>query len=304
MRNRLKDMLRFRPEKGPGFGLSKTFYLSVLAPTATLPPILAIVTPKGDQGTVPGFGVPLGDDAKRSDLAMPMTHGAYAIASPNQKTVLQLLVMAREAAGFDPSTFLNSRVGQDLPDEVRHRIAAMWHLLQLTIVSYDPAVYPAAEFLLKVADRLARETEGVVADPISQVYTLPGEVLHEPPAGMPIVASDYVKVKHRPSREGLLHVTTLGLQKFVLPEIEIEGVDESDLAIASLLLQSLAQTVLTVDRLGVGDRIGPDEAPLRVAEGGLDRAFWNGIPAFELIPDRTTVSQSLRAWTRETGKRA
>src|SRR5436190_1574007 len=95
-------MLRFSRPKGPGFGISGGYYLSVLSSHATLPRIIEVINPTGDGGAVTGFGAPLALDATKQALAEPMSRGAYVLASKDRKTVLKMLVMSKDETGFDP----------------------------------------------------------------------------------------------------------------------------------------------------------------------------------------------------------
>src|SRR5688572_11612277 len=136
----------FGKPKTPGFGISKAYYLSVLSAKATLPQIVEVVNPKGSDGAVEGFGAPLMTDSTKDDLQKPMSRGAYAIASKDRKTVLKLIVVPKEEAGFDPDAFLRSPQAAALPQDMANRIRATWSLLQLTFESHDPMVYPALDF--------------------------------------------------------------------------------------------------------------------------------------------------------------
>lgn len=97
---------RFKKPVTPGFGIAKDYYLSVLASSATLPSMLQILNPKGDIGAVVGFGAPLASGASKDDLALPLKHGAYVLASKDQKTVLKMLLMPPQDAGSIPRRFL------------------------------------------------------------------------------------------------------------------------------------------------------------------------------------------------------
>jgi hypothetical protein len=175
-------------------------------------------------------------------------------------------------------------------------------LVQLTFESYDPQTYDALDFFLTVAKRLAELTDGVVADPVSQVYRLPEDVLVERPAGEPIAAADHVQAKDR-LVEGTWHCYTLGLSKFHLPEVEMFGVAEANRATAARFLIGLAQSVLVGARLEPGATVGTKDAPLSVAVGGLDRGMWEGIPCVELIPaEGTTIDAALLSWYASVAK--
>jgi hypothetical protein len=162
-------------------------------------------------------------------------------------------------------------------------------------------VYPALDFFLSLAQRLAVLTDGVVADPVSQVYRLPSQVFSNRPAGEQIAAADHVQAHHR-EHEGTLHVYTLGLVKFDHPEVEVYGIGQETKEAAYRFLTGLAQSVLKGSRLEPGASVGVKGQGLKVAVGGLDRAMWDGIPCLELIPGESgTTDDAVRAWLDSVG---
>jgi hypothetical protein len=285
---------RFK-QQTPGFGISKSFYLTVLSGRAQLPPLRAIVRPDGLEGTVAGFGVPLAATAQKEDLERPLERGFYGIASKNRETVLKLLVVPHEEAGFDPEPFLRSPEASLLTEEHRARISATWSLLQLTFETHEAMVYNSLKFFLDVSRRLAEVTDGVVSDPISRLYLLPDQVVRPDPEGAKINATNFVKAWHRPEKNGWSY--TLGMQKFDLPEYEIFGVPSDKEIVAERFLVGLAQSTLSGEIPTAGALVGSRECPLQVAVGGLDRAQWEGTPCFELIPATGRyVVEALEAW--------
>lgn len=277
---------KFSRPKGPGFEISGTFYVTVLAARAALPPPRLIANPKGEHGAVTGFAVPLASDEKE-DLDRPLQRGMYAIATSDRRTVLRMRVISKEEAGFDPGPFLRSELGRMASEEVRGRVSATWTLLQLTFETYHPDVYPAVRFLAKVCQRLGELTDGVVADPICQRYELPTEIKTGTDESLDVESLVAVRVVGG-------SVFTLGLQKFVLPEYEVNDVPESHSEVASRFLLNLAHHALHGKRAELGDRLGKNG--LEVVEGGLNRARWEGIPCLELVPVRgTNVAEALVA---------
>ena len=297
---RLKDWLAFnKPKAGPGYGVQKDYFLSVLAGVSRLPALSALAAPGGKDGAVEGFAVPLGANADKDSIHQPMLRGAYGLASPNQKTVLRLTVVPREEAGFDPEKIALAPEAKLLPAEVVRRIRASWHLMQFTFESYDPEVYPALDFLLNLVRRTSELTEGVAADPISQVYKLPAEVRMPRPPQNPVSAPDHVAVRMRVLPDGL-HIFTLGLQKFGLPELEITSAANADQPAAERLLMSLAQTRLQGIAFKPGDALG-SPARFVAAEGGLDAAFWRQKPVLEILPARGPMTHALAEWAQSLG---
>ena len=102
----MRPFWKFAKPHGPGFGISKSFYLSVLAGSPALPPISAIINPKGTNGALEGFGVPLVAGKDKAILDSPMLRGTYALAGKDRKTVVRLMVMSAESP---PAQFRESR---------------------------------------------------------------------------------------------------------------------------------------------------------------------------------------------------
>lgn len=287
---------KFSRPKGPGFGISRQFYLSVLCSRASLPSILDVLNPKGEDGAVAGFGAPLTGDTDKSVLARPMQRGAYVVASRDRKTVLRMLVLSPQEAGWDPEFFARSFEAQRADPDLVARVRGTWNLAQLNFESHDPEVYPSLDFLLGVVARLADLSDGVVADPMAQRYRLPYQLQVPDRVDPKIDARDHVSVQFRSTATGE-HAYTLGMQKFGLPEYEILGLREADEAVATRFLQAVNQRVLLGDLTENGDRFGVGKLALEARAGGLDRGMWEGVPVFELIPPTGQPIQAcLEAW--------
>lgn len=299
MRYRLKDILPFGKPKTPGFGINRQFYLSVLASSSKLPTLLEIVNPEEKDGAIKGFGVPLKKDSTKESLSEPLMRGAYAIASPDRKTVLRLVVVSKEEAGFDAEALVKSPLGAQFSPDTRTRVLAAWNILQFTFETHDPMVYPAIDFLHSVVRRSAETADGIIADPLSQAYIRPEEMIlgHDP--GMPFATQALVQVKSKEDKNGW-HLWTMGLYKFNMPEIEIYGLDSTALEPGTRLLLGVAQSCLKGTKLELGEKLGSPKMPLAIAAGGLDRGMWEGIPCLELIPERTgTTTASVLQWNLE-----
>lgn len=217
---RLKDLLPGGKPGGPGIRLNQQFYLSVLAARAQMPLVRLVCEPKGRDGAVVGYVVPLRAGAEKGDLERPLERGVYGVTSLDRKTILRLTVVSKEEAGFDPTSFLLSEAGRGLPAPIRDRVAGTWTLLQLTIDSHDPALYPALGFMLQVSARLAELTDGVVADPLAQRYLLPEGVLSAPRPGEPFAVDDVIQLLAEGGQ-----VRTAGLAKLNRPEMGVETFD-------------------------------------------------------------------------------
>ncbi len=270
---------QFSKPKGPGFGISSDFFLSVLSSHASLPAILAVINPHAEGGAVEGFGVPLSPQAEKKALGQPLERGAYGIASKDRKTVLRMLVISKDEAGFDPEVVAKHSELLGVTGDLLNRIRATWTLLQLRFESHDPAVYPALDFMLAISTRLGTLTEGAIADPVSQRYLLPSEVFHAPRLNPLVDAREHVATHNRVEPQGL-RVFTKGLQKFALPELEISALSPGYEGRAGAFLLGTAQRVLEGNLLQSGTKLGR----FSVAEGGLDRGLWEGIPCYELLP--------------------
>lgn len=285
-----------KKDKSPGFGIASDFYLTVLAARADLPSPSRLLHPKGEGGRVAGFIAPLDKEATKEDLERPLQAGHYVIASLDKKTVLQLTIVPKEHVQYDPEAVIRT-LGSDLSPETAQRMRATWNLLQLTIKSFHRSVYPTLNFLLLVAQKLGYETDGVIADPLSEAYRLPQDLIAPPNDPLPFATRDFVRIKIVDyNKNTRLH--TLGMVKFALPELEIVDVPESHSAIAVGLLYSLATYRLTGQSIEPGNVFGDRKHPLRVAHSA-DSDYWQGRPALELIPDnREVITETLDSWHR------
>lgn len=289
----------FQKPKNPGFGISRGYYLTILSSKSVLPSIAEIANPTGLGGAATGMAVPLVNDSDKSALTRPMHLGPYAIATIDRKTVLKMLVLSKEEAGYDPELYVRSSMAADDDPELVARMRATWTIAQLTFESHDPAVYPALDFFLGVAVRLATLSEGVVADSICERYRLPNEVL-EPKRIHPLIdVRDHISVKLERRSDGI-HAYTLGMQKFALPEYEINNLFDEDQIPAQRFLLTLCQSVLIGDLTKAGDRFGSSKALFEAADGGFDRGLWEGLPVFELLPPTSmTPGEALQLWVSE-----
>jgi hypothetical protein len=293
---------QFGKAKGPGIEIGESYYLSVLCSRSVLPSIYEVVNPNGDGGAAVGLGAPLsGDAADRAVLRKPMGRGAYAITTKDRKTVIELIVVPKEEVGFDPDQFATSSLALDASPELVARLRGTWNLAQLRFRSYDPAVYPALDFFLGIAARIAMLAEGVVADAISLRYLLPEEVFHSNRMDPGIDARDHVTVGLRERPDGI-HAYTLGLRKFNQPEHEILNLFEADQGLAKAFLLAVTQKVLLGDITRQGDQFGAPKMFFEAREGGFDQELWHGTPVFELLPPTAhTAGEALRAWAKESG---
>lgn len=255
----------------------------MLAAKAVLPPLLLVVRPKAEQGAVEGLGVPLMSGSTKDDLGKPMERGIYAISTPDQKTVLKMRVFSKEEAGFDPTGVLGSSIAASLSPEIRGRIGATWTILQLTFESYDPKLYPALDFMLLVASRLAFLTDGVVADPLAAQYRMPETLPSPRDDSEPFTIYDFVTVQG----DGTTF-RTAGLAKFSHREICLSLVPADSTAIAVNVLLSVAAGVLKGKTLAPGDHVIAHGEWI-VGEMADVGPAWGESKPLELLPVRGSV---------------
>jgi hypothetical protein len=292
-------LLQFGKPKNPGFGMSGSFYLTILSSRPVLPSISEFIDPHAANGAVQGFGAPLLNQKDKALLTQPLERGAYALATKDRKTVLKMLVLSRDEARFDPEVYAKSQFALGAPPELLARIRGAWTVLQLNFESHDPMVYPAIDFMLEISKKLGILTEGVVADPVSQRYLLPEQVLTSPRLDVRFDAREVVAISLKSRVDGI-HAFTLGLQKFNLPELEIVGIGDDDASIASRFLITLAQSVLSGDLISSGDRFGAPGALFEARDGGFDVALWEGVSVLELLPPTTmSPTYALNAWNTQ-----
>jgi len=282
---------QFSKPKTPGFGISTQAYLTVLSSRSILPTLLQVLNPGGEGGAVDGFGVPAAAGKTRESLAEPMERGKYGLFSKDKKTCLDVMVLSTQEAGFDPEAFAQSGLAQRLDPEIVARIRGTWTLLQVRFQTHDASVYPSLRFALEVVRRLATLCEGVVADPLAARYRLPEQVFHAEPLDPRVDARDHIAT-HRFGAE----VHTLGMQKFLLEELNLPDVPEASTETAEAFLSLACQKALLGDLIRPGDRLGAPAAPFETVRG-VDQGRWEGVPVLDLLPPKgMTVQDALRAW--------
>lgn len=264
-----------------------------------MPAIDDLFDAKGRGNRIPALMAPLQGQSNKKLLSMPMGAGAYALASIDRKTVLKVLVLPKEQAGFDPALSVPSLIAQGLDDAIINRVKSTWMVIQMTFESFDPGVHPAIQLMLASVQSLGKATDGVVADPISQVYKLPENSFTTPLDGWLTDVRDLVSIKSRPLKDGL-HIYTLGMQKFSLPELEITRVDPSAAELAAKFCLGFIQNILRGEQPVLGASVGVGNEKLKISHGGLDRDLWQGLPVYELIPEGSeSVNTILRRWASD-----
>jgi hypothetical protein len=233
-------------------------------------------------------------DATKESVGQPMTRGRYALASKDRKSVLSMMVLDPGEAGFSAEVFARSEMAQTFGEEVLARVRGTWQICQFSFESHDAAVYPALDFLQNLTIRLATLAEGVVADPVAQRYLLPQQVRRSDRLNPKIDAREHVAVIVSGA-----NLYTLGMQKFVLPELELNDIEARSRELAESLMILACQQALQGNLIRNGDRVGAKQAGFE-ARPAVDRGRWNGIQALELLPPTgVAVSDALQAWLAE-----
>ena len=290
---------QFSKPKGPGFGLSRHYYLSVLSTKPVMPVLWDLINPEGVGGAVVGFGAPLMAGASKELLHQPLERGAYVLASKDRKTVIKLLVLSPDEAGFDSEGLVKSQIALKIDPDIVTRIRATWTIAQATFESHDPMVYPALHFQLKLMKRLAELTDGAIADPLSQRYLLPEDILRPGTTDTSVNIFDVATFSTADRPDGM-HAFTLGLRKLALPELEIPSLAPDVTELAGEFLLSAAQTELTGKIITSGAKLGSLDALFEARVGGHDRGMWEGIDVMELLPPtHMSATDALELWDRE-----
>lgn len=280
-RTRFGDVWPFGKPKTPGFGISKSFYLSVMATKAALPSPAEVARP-GDDSPLEGFFVPIDGKTDRERLTQPIERGVYAASSIDQKTVLRVVVVPKEVGMPGWEKMADDWEARGC-HEVAQNIRSCWTLIQLSFEAHDPMVASSLKFLRALAARVARLTDGLIADPLAAVFAKPEEYEEPNPAQFPIWAPQHVHV-HSREVQGELHVYTKGLQKFALSEFEAYGVALEHLPKMTAILLALAQEALLGRKFEIGDKVRMGST-FDLAVGGLDAALWEGVSCLELLPE-------------------
>ncbi len=264
-----------------------------------LPSPVELANPAASGKALAGMVAPLVGDSDPARLHQPMTRGVYAVATKDRKTVIKMTVVSKEEVGFDPEAFIRSSLAADTDSELVARLRGTWLLCQLMFESHDPAVYPSVDFLLQIAVRMGVLCDGVVADPVSRRYLLPQHVIQFPRVDPRIDAREHVFVHHL-SGEGGITAYTLGMQKFDLPELQIDNLNSESLPDATRFLMALSQTSLVGGFLKPGEKYGATRMPFIARQAGFDKRIWDGVDVLELLPsDLATSSECLQAWVLE-----
>lgn len=282
----------------PPFTINRNFYLSVLAGPGVLPPILQIVNPQGTNNAVRGFCAPLWSGASKDFLNEPLIPGAYVLTTGDKLTILQMDVFRRsDVATFQlPTDPLQLEAAQLTGRRLARAENCEW-LVNFIFKGYNPDVYSSVRFMLDVASRIAYLSEGVIADPLAEVYRLPEELSLAPKLDPRIDFREVGSIRAVRMEHGVW-ISTRGMVKFNSPEYEMFGLTDDLVDAAARMLISAAQQTLIGLPLRVGDTAFATNSPLRVVEG--TRGEWDGRLVLEFRDvESPGAAKGVRAWIEQ-----
>lgn len=282
----------------PPFTINRNFYLSVLAGPGALPPILQLVNPQGSNAAVQGFCAPLSPEASKDLLNQPLMPGTYVATTTDKLTILQMDVFRRsDVANFQlPNDPLQLEAAHLTGRRLARAEKCEW-LINFIFKGYSPDAYSSVRFMLDVCARLATLTEGVIADPLAEVYRLPEEVSLVPKLDPRIDFREVGSIRAIRINGGVW-ISTRGMLKFDLPEYEMFGLNDDLVDAAARMLISAAQQTLIGMPLRLGDTAFATSSPLRVVEG--TRGDWDGRTVYELRDvNGDGAANGVRAWMEQ-----
>lgn len=247
----MRQFWKFAKPTGPGFGINKNFYLTVLSTHPALPAISNIANPKGQGGAVEAFGVPLVQGNDKRLLELPMQRGKYAIASKDRKTVINLTIAAPQDAGFSGSAIANSLDSRFYAPNLIERLQRTTMMMQFRFESHDPDVYPALDLILTLAKKSGSMTDAVIADPLAERYLLPEQLFFNPRLDPNVDCREHIFLHESGGR-----IYTKGMTKIMQNELLIESCPDHLQASASTFLVALAQSIFLGQPLTAKDKVG------------------------------------------------
>ncbi|RMG27199.1 MAG: hypothetical protein D6724_00165 [Armatimonadetes bacterium] len=276
--------------------INRNLHLSVLAQRRSLPPLLSVVNPDGSNGAVQGFGAPLFEGATKDILNEPLRQGDYGIVTPRQDTVLQMtIVPLEEIPQFQKPSTETERRQSGVTEAMIPFLDAADVLLDTTIRGYKDALV-SMRFFLDYVKRLGELAEGVVADPLAETYRMPTD-LYVKDRLHPHVDFREIGATRVEALDDGLWVSSRGMAKFNLPELEMYGVATEDFDAAVRMIIAACQQVI----LGVPFRIGETaflpSQPLQIVEGTRNRDIWGDRPTLEFRDPRGQgAAKGVAAW--------
>jgi hypothetical protein len=277
--------------------LNKHFFLSVLMPPGTLPPVLQIVNPDGSNGAIQGFMVPMQQGATKDLLNQPINHGAYGILTKDKLTALELHIIPKKQISdfvIPDDEIVLAQI--DLVGQKLARARQVQQFANIIIKGYHPEIYPTVQFFHKVTSRLAQLTDAVISDALAETYRLPQELQLSPKLDNRIDFREIGTIKAIQLQDGIW-ISTRGLVKFNLPEYEMYGITKELKDTAATMLASAAQQTLIGLPIKIGETAFAQQSPLEVVIGTKQRHVWNDRPTLEFKdPGQTTALKGVQAW--------
>ncbi|MGI8922874.1 MAG: hypothetical protein ACR2HJ_02340 [Fimbriimonadales bacterium] len=290
----------FRRKKTPAqLSLSKNFYLSVLSAAETLPPLLQVINPDGSNNAIKGFGAPLTEGTDRDILNRPIGPGSYVLTTIDKLTVIQMDVFPRsEVPQFQIPQDPVALAATNLTGEALRRAQDANMLTNFLFKGYDPGLYVSVQFMLEFVKRFAESSEAVVADPLAETYRLPDQMKASPPMDVRIDFRDVGSVMLVRLPDGIW-ISTRGLSKFDVPEIEMYGIPDELREPAAEMVVVAAQQVLVGVPMKESETAFSVQSPLEVVRGTRQLSDWGGRSALELR-DRggDGAARGVDAWLR------
>ncbi|MFN8140203.1 MAG: hypothetical protein U0R49_10440 [Fimbriimonadales bacterium] len=285
----------------PVLTINKNFYFSVLASSSHLPTLLQMINPDGSNGALIGFGAPLSEGASRDLLNQSLATGAYVLSTKERSTLVEMHVFQKsQVQGFSlPSDSAVCDQAGLVGDKLKRAQNAQY-IINLVIKAFSPELYPSVRFYLDCAARIALLTEGVIADPLSELYRLPNEMNVAQKLDERIDFREVARVKLIRLEDGIWS-STRGLTKFNLPEFEMYGIPENLADIAANMIASAGQQALIGIPMKSGETAFAPDAPLTVFEGTKMRQEWADRPTLEFRSDNGGVAKAVDAWKRFQG---
>ncbi len=283
-----------KPTQAP-IAINRNFYLSVLAGPGPLPPILQLLNPQGTNGAAAGFGAPLTEGASKELLNEPLAPGAYVLTTTDKLTVLQMDVFRRDDVhAFQlPTDPLQLEAARLTGRRLARAEASEW-LVNLVFKGYSPDAYLSVQFMQEIAARMATLTEGVVADPLAEVYRLPEETSVTPRIDPRIDFREVGSVRAVRTGDGVW-VSTRGMIKFDQAEYEMFGLPDELVDTAANMLISAAQQTLIGLPIRPGETAFALASPLEAVAGS--RGEWDGRQVVEFRdPGGSGAAQGVKAW--------
>ncbi len=265
-----------------------------------MPSILQVINPDGSNNAVSGYGVPLADTASKDLLNQPMAEGKYAFTTKNKLTVLQIDIMQlSKVQGFSIPTTKEDCESAELTGQKFERAHNAKCLINVLIKGFDPSVLDTVTFVLNISERLGTLSDGVVADPLAEVYRMPSDLRLQKKLDSRVDFREVASVKAFRLDDGVW-VSTRGLIKFNLPEYEMYGISDELVETAYKMLIAAGQQSLLEIPLKPGDTAYSLQSPMEIVYGQRQKQIWGNRPVLE-IKDKNGNSaiNGVKSWKEQ-----